>query len=271
MAAMPSWNIHTAHIETLLASCPPEDLGIQDVNAFLFGSIVPDIYVGFMVPEASLRVDYCITHMAQINMIPVANADLFWDLYLAFRTPTDPTQLSLALGAWAHLLTDRYYNGNFRSYWLEHDIPGGDAQRIGKQADFELFGHSLSISSLIQATPELLQAAYDFRPYRILEEDAKRSIAIANAIVSENAAKKPANASYQMISEAWLWEVFHACDERTQLWLRTWQRLVREGKPVRATDIRAAANLAPATPDVFDWAHREAHLESGWASPLRSS
>ena len=58
---MPSWNIHTAHVERLLADCEPDDLGIEDVNAFLFGNYVPDIYLGFMVADITFHVDYCRT------------------------------------------------------------------------------------------------------------------------------------------------------------------------------------------------------------------
>lgn len=251
---MPSWNIHTAHVESLLSRRDPKELGIEDVNTFLFGNFAPDIYVGFMVPEASLRIDYCVTHVAQINMIPVANADMFWDLYIGYRTPSDPSTLSLTLGAWAHLVADRYYNGNFRTYWLQCDIAGGDVQRIAKQADFELFGNSLRLQTCTQATQQLLEAAYNFRPYRILEEDVNRSIDIANAIVRNNGKAHLTQTSYQVLSKAWLDRVFSDCTDRLEIWLETWQRLVSQGLPFRAADIRAAAGLPPATPDVFGWA-----------------
>ena len=32
---MPSWNIHTAHVERLLSQRTPDDLGIEDVNAVI--------------------------------------------------------------------------------------------------------------------------------------------------------------------------------------------------------------------------------------------
>ena len=39
---MPSWNI-LPHVERLLAEYDQEELGIHDVNCFLFGNLVPDI------------------------------------------------------------------------------------------------------------------------------------------------------------------------------------------------------------------------------------
>ena len=44
---MPSWNIHTAHVERLLREEGAARLGVRDVNAFLFGNFLPDIYVGY--------------------------------------------------------------------------------------------------------------------------------------------------------------------------------------------------------------------------------
>ena len=43
---MPSWNIHIAHAEGLLAKDGPVARVVRDRNAFLFGNLIPDIYVG---------------------------------------------------------------------------------------------------------------------------------------------------------------------------------------------------------------------------------
>ena len=40
---MPSWNIHSAHAEKLLADCGAAALGVADENAFLFGNFVPEV------------------------------------------------------------------------------------------------------------------------------------------------------------------------------------------------------------------------------------
>ena len=252
---MPSWNIHTAHVERLFAQHDPQDLGIADANTFLFGNFAPDIYVGFMVPDVSFRIDYCTTHLARISLIPVADADLFWNLYIAYRTPTSPAGMSLVLGAWAHLLADRYYNGNFRRFWQTHDVPGGDEQRIRKQADFDLFGHYLGISSHVETTPELLQAAWDFKPYRILDVDVARSINVADAIV-EQAAQTPAFDTYRLLDEKWLTGVFESCNDRIVCWLQAWRELAAEGGSILAADVRARAGLPRATRDTNDWMKR---------------
>ena len=173
---MPSWNIHTAHAERILEACIPKELGIEDANAFLFGNYVPDIYVGFMVPDASIHIDYCITHVADVAHIPVPDAERFWNQYIGRRAPATSTGMSLVVGAWAHIFADRFYNMRFREFLQTHDAPTGDELRRSKQADFDLYGRSLSIARHVQKTDELLEAARSFLPYSILPADVEREI-----------------------------------------------------------------------------------------------
>lgn len=266
---MPSWNIHTAHVERLVESRDPEALGIEDVNAFLFGCYVPDIYVGFMVPDATFRVDYCMTHLAMPNLVPVPNADFFWNRYVVSRLPSTPEGRSLALGAWAHLLTDRYYNGNFRTFWLTHDVPTGEILRKGKQGDFDLFGHSLHISSHVEATEELIEAAKKFWPYSVLSADVEKAIAVADAIVVDSESM-PDNPTYQLLDAEWMTGVFNACDERTAIWLETWKHLQMQGRDCFAADVRTFAGLPAATPDDINWqnAKEGSRNDSSSAKPM---
>lgn len=79
---MPSWNIHTAHVEHLLKQGTPEEFGIKDANAFLFGNFVPDVYVGYMVKHPSGVLPYTVTHLADPHAIPIPREQEFWDTYV---------------------------------------------------------------------------------------------------------------------------------------------------------------------------------------------
>ena len=236
---MPSWNIHTAHVERLFEGRSPAALGVADANAFLFGNYVPDIYLGFMVPDAGLRIDYCLTHLADACAIPLPDADKFWDHYVFRRRPESPAGVSLAVGAWAHLLTDRMYNKRFRAFCETHEVPEGDELRVRKQADFDLFGRALRISSFVRRTPELLEAARRFRPYCVLPDDVAKAIAAADAIVRGNG--EPAeNGAYRLLSAAWMRETFESCDALLTSWLQAWQTLEADGgAPASSAAIRA--------------------------------
>lgn len=180
---MPSWNIHTAHAEKLLAQYGAEALGVRDANAFIFGNYVPDIYVGYLVKPISVRIDYKATHLARKAYIPLPDSNRFWRTYVE---PYGAAAPDIVLGAWCHLVCDRVYNAHTRAYIKRIGVKPGTITREGKQADFAAFGHTLDISYRVEATPELLAQAAAFPQYAIVEEDAHAAIAAAQAFVDDN-------------------------------------------------------------------------------------
>ena len=80
---MPSWNIHIAQTERLLARAGAVADTVRDRNAFLFGCVVPDIFVGYMVPGIADPIPYRITHFAKPEPIPKPREHEFWDTYVA--------------------------------------------------------------------------------------------------------------------------------------------------------------------------------------------
>ncbi len=79
---MPSWNIHIAHAERLLEGGGSVARVVRDRNAFLFGNLIPDIYVGYMVPGVVRAVPYRVTHFAKPEHIPKPRAGEFFDAYV---------------------------------------------------------------------------------------------------------------------------------------------------------------------------------------------
>jgi len=218
---MPSWNIHTAHVERLLAENEAAALGIADVNAFLFGNYVPDVYLGFMVPDTTYRIDYCLTHLADVHAIPIPDADRFWDHNVRRRSPDSPAGKSLVLGAWAHLFADQWYNTRFRVFVGERGLAINDDLRIRKQSDFDLFGRSFDLSSYVRVTPELLEAGRRFRPYSILPDDVQKAVDVASAIVGGSAPARGLD-DYQLLGSEWMTETFEECTSELATWLRAW-------------------------------------------------
>lgn len=80
---MPSWNIHIAHAEGLLAKDGPVARVVRDRNTFLFGNLIPDIYVGYMVPGIVHPIPYRVTHFAKPEHIPKPREAEFWAQYVA--------------------------------------------------------------------------------------------------------------------------------------------------------------------------------------------
>ncbi len=182
---MPSWNIHTAHAEKLLAEYGAEALGIRDENAFLFGNYVPDIYVGYLVQPISVWIDYKATHLATKAYIPLPNYERFHRRYVE---PYGNDVPDIVLGAWCHLVCDNVYNAHTRAYIKRIHVKPGEITREGKQADFAAFGHTLDISRHVEVTPELIAQAAAFPQYAVAEEDVVAAVAAANGYVDDNIA-----------------------------------------------------------------------------------
>lgn len=185
---MPSWNVHTAHVEQALRERGAQALGIRDANAFLFGNFVPDVYVGYMVKAPTRTIPYAQTHFANPGHVPEPRFWEFWDRFGLPSADADGRVSDMTLGAWCHLVADNIYNHNVNAFRHAHHIPAGESARIRKQADFDLYGHTLDVSMTCQVTEGLLAQAASFPQYAIDGRDVRAAIEVATGIVRQNQA-----------------------------------------------------------------------------------
>ena len=183
---MPSWNIHIAHVQRLLHEQDARALGICDANAFLFGNLVPDVYVGYLVRPTSRTVPYRVTHFADPAFVPQPAYWEFWTRYARASADEHGKVSDVVLGAWMHLLADSVYNAANNRFIAEHGIEPCEETRKRKQADFDLFGRTLELDIAPQVSRSVLQQAAAFPQYPIGEEDAIRAIAVADDVVEQN-------------------------------------------------------------------------------------
>ncbi|WP_321973827.1 hypothetical protein [Paratractidigestivibacter sp.] len=186
---MPSWNIHTAHVERLLSEEGRDALGIRDVDAFLMGNLLPDIYVGYMVPDATMRIDYKLTHLTLRHHIPVPRHQEFWDFYCVDPAGYGTDEVTdVVKGAWCHLVCDSVYNTHTRARLAQIGVAAGEKARIGKQSDFADFGRTLSISMKPRVTQTVIDQCAAFPMYRVAKADVHSAANVASRIVDENIA-----------------------------------------------------------------------------------
>lgn len=211
---MPSWNIHSAQVERLLAKHEPASLGISDVNAFLFGNFVPDIYVGYMVAGVSHTLSYHETHFVDPGAVPQPRYWEFWERFAAPCADEHGHISEIALGAWAHLAADYVYNRRFNELIQRLGVARGERTRVRKQADFLAYGRTLTLSMVPEPTEALLAQAQGFCQYPIELEDARATCAIMKQIVRDNAEKhiegKP---RYKLLDDAYISQVTHEVDQ----------------------------------------------------------
>lgn len=210
---MPSWNIHTAHVEYLLAHGQPDKLGIRDTNAFLFGNIVPDVYVGYMVKNPTRKIRYGDTHFVDPGFVPEPR---FWEFWEKEALPAADGQgrvSDLVLGAWCHLVADNLYNHHTNQFLVDHDIQPGEQTRIRKQGDFDLFGRTLDIDLTLRVDEALLEQATHFPQYEVAEEDVRSAVEVQDQIVRHNQEAHIGGVpDYAMLTPAFFAETFAEVD-----------------------------------------------------------
>ena len=251
--AMPSWNIHIAQTERLLERTGALANSVRDRNAFLFGCVVPDIFVGYMVPGIADPIPYRITHFAKPEPIPKPREHEFWDTYVAPLLKSSPigapaaatsiieacefslasedvaqSLLDLTLGVWSHLVADTVWNTRVNQYLEAHGGKPCEEFRIKKQGDFDWFGKTLGIVSIPRATDRLYTAATRFGQYPIHKEYVLKTIGVMHEIVRENPGE-PDHPPYRLLTEEFFDATFTEVIELTEAGFAT--RVAASGVP----------------------------------------
>ena len=133
---MPSWNIHIAQAERVFARRGALARTVVDRNAFLLGCLVPDIYVGYMVPQIEHPIAYRITHFAAPAHIPKPREGEFFETYvvpagaaLGGLSSSDEPILPASLAAEADRVSRIHYPQRFEGAPAPAAIGGaGDAE-----------------------------------------------------------------------------------------------------------------------------------------------
>ena len=246
---MPSWNIHIAQTEKLLGRDGAVKDVVHDPDIFLFGNVVPDIFVGYML-EVDHIIRYTETHCAKSEPIPKPREWEFWDRFVvpaayaaglhavssaieweegAFASSSAPDSampatgsdsaardiLDITLGAWAHLLADNIWNTRVHEYLTAHGGVPNDSFRIKKQSDFDSWGKTFRISSIPRETPELVYAAEHFPQYTIAPNYTHDTIVVIHEIVRENGGN-PVHAPYQLLTDEFFDNAFNEVLDTTE-------------------------------------------------------
>ena len=205
---MPSWNIQIAQAERLLSDVGARRLGVRDANAFVFGNLVPDVYVGYMVPNLDEKIDYCTTHFAEPDSIPCPRADEFWKTYIdAFDAEGEPVS-DIVLGAWVHLAADGLWNSKVRAFARKNGLRPGEELRIRKQRDFDTFGRTFELRYRLRVDDRLLDAAECFPQYPVHADAVAKAVEVANDIAERNTLEPGEHAVYDLLDERFFKETF---------------------------------------------------------------
>ena len=81
-----------------------------------------------------------------------------------------------------------------------HHIPTGEDARIRKQADFDIYGRSLDMNCLPEASDELFAVAAAHPQYGFTHSDVEQTLQVIQRIAEENRQNSVSSPQYQMLN-----------------------------------------------------------------------
>lgn len=207
---MPAWITHWVTAEKL-----NNKLKIKDKNSFLFGNIVPDILNNHFVKNTSMHKSYAPTHFAKGIIINGIECE-FPDIYKFLEKYEDRMDNPVICGAFVHLVTDYFWNMNFRKEYTranndltelklasgEKIIDIDDKIVSIKHEDFRIFTEYLKRNYKLERiiyTDELVKYCSEIEEIPITKEDIINTLEIIEGFTNSKAEEN--NSNYKIYSQ----------------------------------------------------------------------
>ena len=197
-------------------------MGICDVDGFLFGNLVPDIYAGHMVPDASRKIDYRETHLVDPLFVPEPDYGAFFERFAAPSADESGRVSDLVLGTWAHLVADHTYNRRFNELLEQRGLKACDDIRKQKQADFDLYGRTLDISWVPEPTDALKAGCAQLPQFPIEASDVEKTCEVVRGIVANNREHHVSEPTYELLGSDYFRTVSDEVDTRIRAGLHAY-------------------------------------------------
>ena len=117
------------------------------------------------------------------------------------------------VGIWCHLVCDHVYNSHTRAFLRAHHIPTGEDARIRKQADFDVYGRSLDMNRLPEASEELFAVAAAYPQYGFTHSDVEQTLQVIQRIAEENRHNSVSSPQYQMLDTAFFLSAYKEAED----------------------------------------------------------
>jgi len=220
---MPGWGMHL-----YIAKKLNEKLKL-DYNEFMIGNVLPDIYSGWIIKDASKKLEYEVTHYGKITKI---NSHKFMlpDYNVFLKEHKDINNNPLALGYLCHLLSDKFFNEYaFELKYIKDDkenviyirdknyliIKADDkTARKMKQSDFSLYSNNIINTShfkSVSITHEVINHCKIFKNIDIESEDLYKLEKYLNLMFKDKKKEKIKEEMYQMFSKKEIKNLIDMC------------------------------------------------------------
>ena len=191
-----------------------------------------------MVPDYSHKVRYGRSHQSYPGSLPIPSYKRYQRNFMDGLNPAeyllqtdfiqpnvsycsaeqcglvDQRQLrELIVGIWCHLVCDHVYNTHTRAFLHAHHIPTGEDARIRKQADFDIYGRSLDMSRLPEASDELFAVAAAHPQYGFTHSDVEQTLQVIQRIAEENRQNSVSCPQYRMLDTEFFSSAYKEAEE----------------------------------------------------------
>lgn len=166
---MPNWKTHLEVGKRLNKYLKYDE---EELNMFLFGSILPDINNSHIVTDISEKIGHDVTHIRKQKNLSYIE---FYNKYSEEIINNNP----LFVGYLAHIYTDEIWNDHFyqKNEIIQMKDKSHDELRIMKQKDFEIY-NSKFVDNIIELDniTELLEQITKIAEVSITKEDIEKVI-----------------------------------------------------------------------------------------------
>lgn len=198
---MPSWAIHLK-----VANKVCDKLNIyEQKNNFVIGNVIPDIYSGHILKNASKKIEYDTSHYKELVIINggkfyLPNYDMFKNIHI------DDLDDKLILGFLIHLMTDYYFNkytyknkilldnvGEVKGIKTKRDEVLNCGRKTAtkmKQEDFESFSQMIELERYnVSYTSNVFESLKKIKTFDVENDDIVKIVNFLNSIINTNEIK----------------------------------------------------------------------------------
>lgn len=219
---MPAWGMHLT-----IAKKVNKKLKLEN-NEWYVGNLLPDIYSGWIIENASKKLIYDISHYGK-NILINEHEYMVPD-YEEFINKNDVKENVLLLGYLSHLLSDYFFNHYaFELKYIKNEkdeviayrnktyaivSANKDMARVAKQNDFKIYSEDLIIKNKfkkLKITESIIKKAKEIKNVEVEESDLEKFENYVEVMVKGKDMEKLNENSLEMFSKSELDNMINMC------------------------------------------------------------
>lgn len=231
---MPSWPMHLLIAKGISKKIK---LKANKANQFMIGNLLPDIYSGYIIEDASKVLEYEVSHYGTVTK--VNGYDYTLPDYEKFINENEIKENYVAIGYLTHILTDYFFNQYaFELKYIKNDKDevvairnkvheivksNSDMARVTKQNDFKIYSNYILLNNKFKCfdiNDDVLNEAKRIKQIEIENEDLLKMKKYVDNMLKDKQIEKLDEDALEMFSKHEIDNMINMCEEFILLILR---------------------------------------------------